>query len=307
MEEKTAADTPDTSPEVVVDSEAKPGADKVLVFICLALWLGALIVLFVRAPGMRINWQLGNLKQALDTASEDDAEGAIAALVELAESTPVVDQIREELEEGAQFDPYRQDKILFRIALVQVAQRIPGEEAFEAIRVATQDPDPRVRRFSYVALRGRVAAGLCERREAAVAIMDGANHEMDLVGRVVAIQQVADLDALPEKLETRLLGAWPFIAGLRDARLGGEETPSFVLRKASLDGFKALVGDDAEFDYDPSAELEARDAQLEALEAWFDAHGGTRPEGAPNHADWKASLTQTNTDPQPSVEDEQGQ
>ena len=307
MEEKIAAETPDASPEVVIDSEAKPGVDKLLVAICLALWLGALIVLFVRAPGMRINWQLGNLKQALDTANEDDAEAAIAALVELAESNDVVGQIREELEEGAQFDPYRQDKILFRIALVQVAQRISGEEAFESICVATKDPDPRVRRFSYVALRGRVTDELCERRDAAVAIMEGANHETDLVGRVVAIQQVADLDALPEKLETRLLGAWPFVEGLRGARVGGKETPSYILRKASLDGFKALVGDDVEFDYDPGADLEARDAQLEALEAWFDAHGGTRPEGATSHADWKASLTQTNTDPQPPVEDEQGQ
>ncbi|MCA8925491.1 MAG: hypothetical protein KDD82_27030 [Planctomycetes bacterium] len=300
--EETPPETPGpTQPDVeIVDPpEAKPGVDKLLVAICAGLWVVALIVLFVKAPGMRVNWQLGNLKQALDVDQQVD-EDAVKNLVELAKTTDVVGMLRTELEEGAQFEPYRQDKILYRIAVLQVLVRIPGDPAFEAICAAINDPDPRVRRFSYVALRTRVEAELSDRREAAVSILEGANREPDVVSRVVAIQQVAGLEALPEALETRLLGAWPFLDGLRNARDGGEESPNHVVRRACLEGLQALVGGAAELTFDPSADQATRDAQLEALEAWFEANGGERPDGVPSFSEWAASLAEPDASGDPT-------
>ena len=121
-----------------------------------------------------------------------------------------------------------------------------------------------------------------------------------VVSRVVAIQQVAGLEALPEALETRLLGAWPFLDGLRNARDGGEESPNHVVRRACLEGLQALVGGAAELTFDPSADQATRDAQLEALEAWFEANGGERPDGVPSFSEWAASLAEPDASGDPT-------
>ncbi|MEZ6188052.1 MAG: hypothetical protein R3F62_23975 [Planctomycetota bacterium] len=304
-----AASTPSPAPETPAPSEteddANPGVDKVLVGLCVGAWILAMVLLAWRLPGIRVNWELGNLKQALDTGDQQQVQASVEALVDLADSNDVVSMVRDELVEGARFDAIREDKVLFRLGMLRVLEQVPGEDAQQALLVAAEDPDARVRRMVYVLLHSRAKREFDPPAEVANMILDKANYEQDLVSRAVAMQQVRDLGGMTHELEVRVPGAWPFIQGLRNNRLG-DDGPPVLVRRACTAGVEAVVGDGFPdgVPYDPEAPLATRDASLEALEAWFDAHGGERPEGTPSHAEWKASLAQ---DTEPGAPEDAGE
>lgn len=291
-----ASSTPPDAPEPAAappGEPAKQGVDKVLVGLCGVAWILALVLLAWRLPGIRVNWELGNLKQALDTGEQADVQASVEALVDLAEGNDVVSMIHHELEEGARFDPVREDKIMFRLGMLRVLEQVPGSDAQAGLFLAMQDPDPRVRRMAYVMLNSRATRELDEPLPAAARILQQANAEPDLVSRAVGMEQVRELGGMTHELKVRVPGTWPFIEGLRLNHLG-DEGPQVLLRRACKAGIEAVAEDGFPdgVPYDPEADLATREEQLAGLEAWFEAQGGTRPEGSLDHAAWKASLPQ---------------
>lgn len=257
VEGSASSTTPPASAEGEAPSE---GLDPQLVALCVVLWLVAVGIFAFKFPDIRLDWYLGNIKEALDTNS-GLSESDIKALVAL-DPERVVKKISAELADAQQTDQR------YRGSLVRVLERVPGEQAFKALTACANDADPRVRANAYLALGSRGQKVESERESAFHTVLNRVRGEPEPNARGWACKVMGDFK------DKR--AAWPLIFVL--AHAGGH--PQTLVRVRALQALRAISGKSGEeIPFDVVAPIEERDAMMAKWEAWYteDADGEIPP------------------------------
>lgn len=270
-----AANPAPAEPAKAADPEDDGGLDPQLVGLALVLWALAIGILVVKFPRLRIDWYLGNIKEASAGLRVDDA--SVNALVDLASSDPdTLTALGEEVT-----GPLANRDEIYRSVVVRAIGRVPGPASLELLLQSASDYHGLVRGNVYVVLGQRALNVPSERAAIEPVLLNaiGQPGEVEPVGRAVAIDALAKLGSKA--------ALWPTIVSLREARHDGpinEEDPlatgQLRLRTQAIAAVRELAKKtEAELPYDPKAPLADRDAQVRALEAWFVGQGGTIPAG----------------------------
>ncbi|MGE0712129.1 MAG: hypothetical protein AB7N76_32095 [Planctomycetota bacterium] len=244
-----------------------------LIAACVALWLIAVVVFAFQAPGMAINYHLGNLRIALSESDRPRLNAEAEALI--SRGTAAVDAVREELLEPAEGGGWKPKKvdIPYRLTLlVEVIGRIPGPEATELILQHRADEDPAVRTNVYTVLGERVRDGLSgaeKAEEARRLLVEAVGKEPSPLARAFAARALVMLE--PEQPQ-RLAAAWALLGCLRGIPPG-----LLGLSPPLVSALQQALGKDLPFDH--TATWQQRDEQLLRFEEAYRAAGGVIPAG----------------------------
>jgi hypothetical protein len=252
------------------------GIDKQLVGLAVILWLLAMGILIYKWPRLRVDWYLGNLKEAGDLTGRLD-KASIDALAGLAKDDPsALGMIGEEV-----VGPLANRDEVYRSAIVKTLEQVPGDQALDLLLQAATDYHPVVRANTYLTL-GLRAQRMPDERGRVLTVLLGAlgtPGDPEPMARAIAASALGELKAKE--------AVWPLIRAVREAR----GTLSAADRKAADEGelklrelgsaaFYSIAGvTSADLPFDPNAPLAARDAQVRAWERWYVGQGGTIPEG----------------------------
>lgn len=268
--------TPASAPAAKAgDDEEEGGLDPQLVGLALVLWALALGILVVKFPRLRIDWYLGNIKEASAELRVD--EPSVKALVDLAATDPATLTALGEEVTG----PLANRDEVYRSVVVRAIGRVPGQASLELLLQAAGDYHGVVRGNALVVLGQRAQTEPAERAaiEPLLLAAIGQPGEGEPVARAVAIDALAKMGSAA--------ATWPMIVSLREARHDGEINPEdpmatgqLRLRTQAIASLRELTKKtEAELPYDPKAPLAQRDEQVRALEAWFAGQGGKIPDG----------------------------
>jgi hypothetical protein len=250
------------------------GLDPQLVGLCVVLWIVACGIFLANWESLKINWYLGNIMETLGpkplpgTPAEQLPlavdQASIDELVKLAANdSAVIDALRKEL------NSRRQQDQRYRVLMLVVAEKIPGDESFQLLVGASLDYDYRLRINAYRALSRLGTAGSAEQREQAFQVVfRGLKTETDPLARMYAASMIGMFkDPRP---------AWDLVRVLRDAT-GQYRSDQRAGCVKSLRAISGKTKDEIPF----GAELEgdAFDAQLRLWEEWFKGQGGEIPAG----------------------------
>jgi hypothetical protein len=269
---KPAADAPADQKPAERAGEEESGFDPQLVGLAVVLWLLAMGILIVKWPRLRMDWYLGNIKEA--SASMRMDEPSVAAIVSLCADDPdTTTAVGDEV-----VGPLANRDDVYRAILVRTLGRVPGPRAIDLVAQAANDYHPNVRANAYVVLGQRAKAEPALRDKAVPPLLGavGIPGDSEPASRAVAIDALGDL-AVKDAV-------WPIILSVYAARHEGEVKPDdamalglLQLREAGAGALKKITGQ--ALPYDPKAPLAARDAQLEEWKRWFVGQGGTVPKG----------------------------
>lgn len=273
---------------------AKQGLDWQLVALGAVLWIVAVGIVLSKWSRVRVDWQLGNIKERLDFTGEIDQD-AVDTLVSMGTGNDtVVAMLGDEV-----YGPQRNlDDPRYRITLVKALEKIPGETAQRTLIDCLRDPDARVRANVYVSLETRAGATPAEAPRAVEVLEQMLLLEPEPVARGYVVKVLGGLG----KLETpRVEPCWYFIAAFREAEdrdippsasQGDKDELLAVLRRIREEcvaALRALSKQTAEqLPLDPSASDEVRREQVQAWEAWYVGAGGAIPEGQLLYDAWWA-------------------
>lgn len=270
-----AAPAAPADPAKPAEPEDEGGLDPQLVGLALVLWALAIGILVVKFPRLRVDWYLGNIKEASAELRVDDA--SVSALVDLATSDPATLTALGEEVSG----PLANRDEIYRSVVVRAIGRVPGPASLDLLLQSAGDYHGLVRGNVYVVLGQRALNVPAERAAIEPVLLNaiGQPGEGEPVGRAVAIDALAKLGSKA--------AIWPTIVSLREARHDGpinEEDPMATgqlrLRTQAIAALRELAKKtEAELPFDPRAPLATRDQQVRALEAWYVGQGGAIPQG----------------------------
>lgn len=256
------------------DPTDEGGLDPQLVGLCVVLWIVACGIFLANWESLKINWYLGNIMETLGpkplpgTPAEQRPlavdNASIDELVKLAAGdSAVIEALRKEL------NSRRQQDQRYRVLMLVVAEKIPGDESFQLLVGASLDYDYRLRINAYRALTRLGLEGSPEQREQAFqVVLRGLNTESVPLGRTYAAGLIGQFkDTRP---------AWRLVQILRDST-GQFRTDE---RAACVTSLRAISGKTKdEIPFDAELEGEAFDAQIRLWEEWFKGQGGEIPAG----------------------------
>lgn len=262
----------------------RQGVDLQLVGLAVVLWVVAMAIVVSKWQRVRVDWQLGNIKERLDNENSID-DASLESLVAMAQGDDeVVRLIADEV-----YGPQRNlNDPRYRITLVKALERISGRAAFEALIQCGTDFDPRVRANVYVSLRARAAANQAEQADAVKVLEAALAGEPEPVARAYAVEGLSGLGQLQAP---RVGPCWGFLAAFRAARSSDASSIDLRVRQDAAKAVRSLSQvPEATLPLDAAASEAARDEQVRAWEAWFVKQEGKLPEGQQGFEEWKAEL-----------------
>lgn len=270
------------------------GLDWQLVALGGVLWLVAMGIVLSKWTRVRVDWQLGNIKERLDLEGMIDPE-AVQSLIAMASSDEdVVAMLGDEV-----YGPQRNPDPRYRIAMVRTLGEVPGPRALAALvdclRIELGGGDERVRATIYLWLtnRARDPADSARAIEVLEAMLAAEPEPRARSSVVQALAQLGKLEA------PRVDACWYFIATFRDAE-DRDIPPDMAQRdKADLLALLRQVRgecaaslatlskvDTGRLPLDPNASDEARAGQVQAWEEWYVGQGGQLPLGQLRYPEW---------------------
>jgi hypothetical protein len=243
----------------------KQGLNPRLIAVCVGLWIIASVVLVFKAPGMIVDFHLGNLGIGLAEENKEQVEEAARELI--LRGPDVVPAIRTEFfsSKNARNLPYR------LTLLVEVLGRIPGDAATDFVYECVRNEVAAIRANSLTLLGERVHGELITGEgidEARAVLGKAAMTEPDLVAQAYAARALLlignERDLKP--------AAWTVLVCLRALPAKGALlAPPLV--SAIQQALKVDLG------FDPALAPKERDAQMRAWEDAFTASGFKIPPG----------------------------
>ena len=262
----------------------RQGVDLQLVGLAVVLWIVAMAIVVSKWQRVRVDWQLGNIKERLDTENAID-DPSLESLVAMAQGDDeVVRLIADEV-----YGPQKNiNDPRYRITLVKALERVAGRAAFEALIRCGTDFDPRVRANVYVSLRARGVANQAEHADAVKVLEAALEGEPEPVARAYAVEGLSSLGQLQAP---RVGPCWGFLVAFRASRSSDPASIDLRVRQDAAKAVRALSQvPEATLPLDAGASEAARDDQVRAWEAGFVKQEGKLPEGQLGLEEWKAEL-----------------